>query len=399
MSRLAEAAATYGRGGPATGRPDHPSTQERPPVGPTADTAGCPTRRLPGARSRVGARRHLGAALLAGTVLASAAGCGSSDPLPVVAATPTPTPAPAPPPVPWPLTGLDSGDALPRPALAVKVENSLEARPQTGLGAADLVWEEVVEGGITRYVAVYHSTLPPEIGPIRSIRPMDAAIAAPLHGLFAFSGGQPAFVDEVADAGIQVVSNDAGASGFYRIDTRSAPHDVYADPATLLAQADPQHLADPSTQFEIAGAGNQPTAVTAGPPAATLALQLSGVSRPTWTWSAPDGRWVRAEGTTPAVEADGTPLRAVNVVVLRTESVDTGTTDPAGNPVPETLLVGTGEALVATGGHTVAATWVKNSVGERLVLRGPDGNPVRLAPGNTWVELVPADRTGAVTVG
>ena len=370
-------------------------------MGPTADPAGCRTGQRPGAESHVRARRYLGAALLVGAVLTGAVGCGSPEPQPVAAApTPTPTPPPPPPPpVLWPLTGLDSGHALARPALAVKVENSVDARPQTGLGAADLVWEEVVEGGITRYVAVYHSTLPTEIGPIRSIRPMDAAIAAPLHGLFAFSGGQPAFVDAVADAGIQVVSNDAGASGFYRVDTRSAPHNVYADPATLLVQADPQHLADPPAQFEIAGAGNQPTAVTAGTPAATLALQLSGVSRPNWTWSAPDGRWVRAEGDTPAVEADGTPLRATNVVVLRTESVDTGTTDPAGNPVPETLLVGTGEALVATGGHTLAATWVKDAVGGRLVLRGPDGNPVRLAPGNTWVELVPAGSTGSVTVG
>ena len=368
-------------------------------MGLTADPAGWRTGQRHGAENHVRARRYLGAAMLAGAVLTGAVGCGSIESQPVAAApTPTPTPPP-PPPVLWPLTGLDSGHALARPALAVKVENSVEARPQTGLGAADLVWEEVVEGGITRYVAVYHSTLPADIGPIRSIRPMDAAIAAPLHGLVAFSGGQPAFVDEVADAGSQVVSNDAGAAGFYRTDARSAPHDVYADPTTLLAQADRQHLADPPAQFDIAVAGNQPTAVTAGTPAATLALQLSGVSRPNWTWSAPDGRWVRAEGGTPAVEADGTPLRAVNVVVLRTESVDTGTTDPAGNPVPETLLVGTGEALVATGGHTLAVTWVKKAVGERLVLRGSDGNPVRLAPGNTWVELVPSGSTGSVTVG
>ena len=334
-------------------------------------------------------------AVAVGLVLSGAVSCGAADAAPVASTSPAPAAPPAP--VLWPLTGLDSGHALARPALAVKVENSAEARPQTGLGAADLVWEEVVEGGITRYVAVYHSTLPAEIGPVRSIRPMDAAIAAPLHGLFAFSGGQPAFVEAVTDAGMQVVSNDSGASGFYRIDSRVAPHNVYADPMTLLAQADPAHLAAPTAQFEIAGAGNLPTAVTAGTPAGSLVLALSGVSRPTWTWSAPDARWLRAEGSTPAVEADGTPLGAANVVVLRTETADTGTTDPAGNPVPETLLIGSGEAVVASGGRTLAATWVKNGVGERLVLRGPDGNPVRLAPGSTWVELVPTDG-GSVAV-
>ena len=91
--------------------------------------------------------------------------------------------------MPWPLTGVAVEAPPQRPALAVKVENSVAARPQSGLNAADVVWEEVVEGGITRFVAVYHSNLPPDIGPIRSVRPMDAAIAGPLHGLFAFSGG------------------------------------------------------------------------------------------------------------------------------------------------------------------------------------------------------------------
>lgn len=333
-------------------------------------------------------------AILVSGVLGGVVACGPAAPV----STAEPTVAPLPPsPTLWPLTGLDSGTALPRPALAVKVENSAAARPQTGLGDADLVWEEVVEGGITRYVAVYHSMIPTEIGPIRSVRPMDAAIAAPLRGLFAFSGGQPEFVEAVAEAGTQVVSDDGGAAGYYRLDSRPAPHDLYVDPMTLLAQADPRHTAAPAAQFEISGAGNKPTAVRAGTPATSLALVLSGVSHPSWTWRASDGRWARAEDATPAVEADGTLLQAANVVVLRTETVGTGTTDPAGNPVPETVLSGSGDALVASGGHTLAVTWVKNAVDQRLVLRGPDGNPVRLAPGNTWIELVPAD-TGSVTV-
>jgi hypothetical protein len=348
-------------------------------------------------------RRQLGAVLLSGMALGGLVACGSSDPAPAAASsaptsTTPPPPPPPPPPVLWPLTGLESGQVPPRPALAVKIENSVEARPQTGLNAADVVWEEVVEGGITRYVAVYHSTLPPEIGPVRSIRPMDPAIAAPLHGLFAFSGGQRPFVDAVAAAGLQVVSHDAGAAGFHRISSRSAPHNVYADPAALLAQADPAHQAPPAPQFDHAEGGTPPTAVSAGTPAAAVRLTLSRSSHPVWTWSPPDGRWVRAEGSTPAVEADGTPMRATNVVVLRVDIVNTAATDAAGNSVPETVLVGAGDALVATGGSTVPGRWTKNAVGDRLFLAGPDGNPVRLAPGNTWVELVP-NGSGAVTVG
>ena len=227
---------------------------------------------------------------------------------------------------------------------------------------------------------------------------MDPAIAAPLHGLFAFSGGQPAFVDAVAGAGLQIVSHDAGNDGFYRTSTRRAPHNVYADPLAFLAQADATHQAAPAAQFDFPLAGGQATAATAGIPTTSVQLTLSGLSHPHWTWSQPDSRWLRAEGSTPAVAADGSQLGATNVVVLRVDLVDTGTRDPAGNPVPETLLVGTGEALVASGGRTLPATWVKTSVDERLVLIGPDGNPVQLTPGTTWVELVP-NRTGAVTVG
>src|SRR3954469_5369626 len=139
------------------------------------------------------------------------------------AAETTPPPPPPPPPVLWPLTGVVAPGPLDRPALAVKIENSVDARPQTGLNAADVVWEEVVEGGITRFVAVYQSVVPPEIGPVRSVRPMDPAIAAPLHGLMAFSGGQQQYVDALAAAGLQVLSQDNGSGGFYRSSDRSAP--------------------------------------------------------------------------------------------------------------------------------------------------------------------------------
>jgi len=345
-------------------------------------------------------RRRFGAAVLAGVALAGTVGCGANAVPQAAADTPATSSSvpPPPPPVLWPLTGLESGAVAARPALAVKIENSIDARPQTGLNAADVVWEEVVEGGITRFVAVYHSNLPAEIGPVRSVRPMDPAIVAPLHGVFAASGGQAAYVDAVVDAGMQVLTFDAGDDGFYRIDSRKAPHNVYASPLTLIGQADSTHLAAPTGQFAFAAPGAQPAVAVTGTPAATLGLTLSGVSHPQWTWSGPDGKWIRAEGTTPSVEADGTPMRATNVVVLRVDVITTDGRDPAGNPVPETLLQGRGEALVASAGRTMPVTWVKDSVAEPLVLLGADGNPVQLTPGNTWVELVP-NGGGAVTVG
>jgi hypothetical protein len=343
-----------------------------------------PSRTAPARRSSGGGFRRAASAAIAGFLLSAAVTCASDDDS-------VPEAAPGA----WPLTGVDAAGAdMARPALAVKVENSVDARPQSGLNAADVMWEQVVEGGISRFVAVYHSTLPPAVGPVRSVRPMDPPIAAPLHGLLAFSGGQEPFIEATRAAGLQVLTPDAASAGFSRVGDRVAPHNTYVDPAALLGQADAEHQGPPPAQF---GFGAEPTAVSEGDPAASLDLELSAIAEPRLMWSAGDGAWLRSEGAAPAVEADGARVRTTNVVVLRVDVVDTAFTDSAGTAVPETVMVGEGEALVATGGHTVEAEWSKASVGEPVVLRLPGGAPVLLAPGSTWVELVP-NGAGSVAV-
>ncbi|WP_421734784.1 DUF3048 domain-containing protein [Cellulomonas sp.] len=316
---------------------------------------------------------------------------------PVIEAAKGAPPAPVVPPR-WPLTGVTATEVSTRPALAIKVENSTEARPQTGLDQADVIWEQVVEGGISRFVAVYQSQVPAEVGPIRSVRPMDPAIAAPLHGLIAFSGGQPAFVQALKNAGLQTVSMDAGAAGFYRKKgVGPAPHNVYGTPQTFWDQADADHSAAPPAQFVFAKVLDKATAVASGGPSSTVAVRLSGFSRPSWTWDAGTGTWLRAEGATPATLRSGARIAATNVVTLKVRLIDSGTVDPAGNPVPETVLEGTGEATISGGGKTVTGTWTKGSRDAVLTLATPDGAVVTLAPGITWVELVPRD-SGSVTI-
>jgi hypothetical protein len=339
------------------------------------------------------------------TLALGACSGSSSDPTPVAPVTQAPViePAKGAPPAPvvpprWPLTGMAATEVSARPALAIKVENSTEARPQTGLDQADVVWEQVVEGGISRFVAVYQSQVPAEVGPIRSVRPMDPAIAAPLHGLIAFSGGQAQFVQGLKNAGLQTISMDAGAGGFYRKKgVGPAPHNVYGTPQTFWDQVDAGHAAAPATQFVIAKTPEKASAAVAGGPSSTVAVKLSGFSRPTWTWDAGTGSWLRAEGATPAMLRSGARIAATNVVTLKVRVVDSGTRDPAGNPVPETVLEGTGEATVSSGGKTVTGTWTKASTDAVLTLATPDGAVLALAPGITWVELVPRD-SGSVTI-
>jgi hypothetical protein len=347
------------------------------------------------------------AALLAAVALALTA-CSGDEPEPIPSAPepvteaptitadkgPVPTPSIAPT---WPLTGVVAkGQPANRPALAVKIENTSAARPQTGLEDADVVWETIVEFQVSRFIAVYHSTVPDEVGPIRSVRPMDPLILAPTHGLLAFSGGQAGILALAQASGLQLLSNDAGVPGMYRSSARSAPHNVYADPKTLWDQADSKHSDSPKTQFQFATDAAGSAAVTDGKAAKTLAFRLSSASSPSWTWSPSSWTWLRSEGSAAAVGASGDRLTAVNVVSIVAPHPDTKFPAQGGNRVPTYDLVGEGKGTIATAGRTLEVVWKKKAQDSplRLFYRG---KPALLAPGNTWVELVPQG-SGSLTV-
>jgi hypothetical protein len=342
---------------------------------------------------------------VAGLALAACSGEPAAEPETPEPVTVTPTVEPsraAPPepsvPVVWPLTGVPTAEVANRPAVAVKIENTAVARPQSGLEAADVVWETIVEFEVSRLVAIFHSQVPDEVGPIRSVRPMDPLITAPLRGLLAYSGGQPGILAEVRASGVQSISHDEGAPGMYRVSSRSAPHNVYGTIARWLEVADADHSAPPAEQFAFALRPELATATAAGTPAGTLSFSLSAQSRPSWSWDGASGTWLRSEGSSPATAASGARLSAVNVVAVTAPHPNSPYGAQGGAPVPTYSLVGEGEAVVATGGKTVPAVWRKAALDAPLQLFAADGSPVLLAPGNTWVELIPAGK-GSLTVG
>src|SRR5215471_13869593 len=164
------------------------------------------------------------------------AGCSGGDSKAAVKRTTTTAPETTttkPPPPKAPLTGLDdpSGQSLTRPAVSVKVENTAFARPQAGLDQADVVYEEVVEGGITRFVAIFNSQVPDVIGPVRSVRAMDPDIVWPLGGIFAFSGGTQDNIDLAATAPVKIATEnntDVLVRNAQGQPPRDAPHNLYA---------------------------------------------------------------------------------------------------------------------------------------------------------------------------
>ena len=332
--------------------------------------------------------------LLAVVAVASVALAGCTQvPTPAPTITPTVVADKTSPPEPvvpvvWPLTGVE-GDVRERPAIAVKIENTGASRPQTGLEHADVVWENIVEFGVSRFVAVYHSTLPAEVGPIRSVRPVDAKIASPLRGLLAFSGGQSGIVSYLRGTPLQLLSHDAGDSGFYRVSRRVAPHNVYGSLETFLRQADSAHRRGPAPEFAFASRPGRATAELEGEQASVIRLSLAPGVAPRWTWDAGSGSWLRSEASGAAVSAAGVRLSATNVVVLDVESYDSGYDAQLGEPVPDMRLEGTGTGILATGGKTIPVTWTKVDRNSPVVLATSDGRAATLAAGNTWVELVP----------
>lgn len=334
-------------------------------------------------------RRRAGALLaLVAAVSVAVSGCAGASLLP------DPTPTVDPRPVPGeqgnavglaaaPLRGtlVDPG-SLTRPSLAAKIDNHVEARPHIALNATDIVYEELVEGGITRYVAVWHSSLPDEIGPVRSIRPMDPDIVSPLGGIIAYSGGQDVFVGMMMAAPVvNIVFDYDDTDLYYRADERPGPHDVIL----RSSEAVNRHLdlPAPAPQFSYGSATPLAAESYAAAPTSTINLRFSDERWPSWGWNAESSVWMRSQEGAPDIEASGAQVQSTNVVTLRVGI------DWSYGEVPKTVMVGSGEAWLSVGGVTAHGTWSKDSATSPIVLTADDGSPLHLAPGNTWVELIP----------
>lgn len=274
-------------------------------------------------------------------------------------------------------------------SIAAKIDNLPAARPQVGLESTDLVYQELVEGGLTRYVAVWQSTIPPLLGPVRSIRPMDPDIVSPLGGIICYSGGQQRFVDLMRRAPVyNAVHGQADtAKTFFRTPNRTAPHNVLVKAEELLAQH--ASITAPAQQFEYSADPSSSTAATAGTPTAAVNYAFSRATTGSWTWDASRSVFLRSQGTGPDLDGAGAQLSATNVIVMRvTVTIDQG--------VPKTNLIGSGEGWISSGGRTVHATWSKATATDAIHLADDAGAAVRLAAGNTWIELVPS--AGSVSV-
>jgi len=292
---------------------------------------------------------------------------------------PPPRPG-SPSPPPRPLSSPFTGEPVPslRPVLAVKIDNYALARPQTGLTRADIVYVLPVEGGLSRFLAIFSSHLPRIIGPVRSAREDDIELLRQFgRPAFAFSGAQPQLLPVVEHSRI-VDLFDGVAGGYFRSPARIAPYNLFAHARTLAAEGrDASTAHDIGFRFGPAPPGGRATAAfSVSYPAASLRFQ----------WSARQARWLVWMDGSPALTTDGGQLRPATVVIQDT-TVRTSRFLEQGSRPPYAESTGSGPAVVLRDGLAYEVHWSRPNAAAGTTFTLPGGRRMNFARGQVWVVL------------
>ena len=289
-----------------------------------------------------------------------------------------------------PLTGLPATDAdvLARPALIVKVDNvEPKARPQAGINAADVVFEERVEGSVTRLLAIYHSTDAKPAGPVRSARTSDLGVIGMLHHpYYAWSGANATFAEKIRSSPITDVGVDKATSQYQRARDRPAPDNLMLlDTAEVRKLPADEGATPPAPLFTYRTAGQAPAHLEPTTSVTVSYGTSAGAAPVDYVWNG--SGWARSQKGTPHVDSDGLQIAPANVIIQFVRYVSSGVPDQFGKDIPEAELVGSGDAWILTAGGLVQAHWSKASLDAITTYTDVDGNPVGLTPGRTWVAL------------
>ena len=322
-------------------------------------------------------------ALLTGALLLVGAACSGDEETPPpaedVAETPEPDPI-------CPLTGADaSEDDVDRPAIAVKIENNPAAYPLSGLQDAEVVYEELVEGGLTRFMAIYHCTDTNKAGPVRSARVVDPPIMSPYTRILAAAGGN-AIVRKALDKSNIIVIDENTPGGALRRISRpgiTLEHTLYGSTEKIRKVAQKKFEDAPAPG--IFAFGDLPSG---GDKAKSVTLFFSA-SRPIeYKWNG--DAWERSESGSAFTIEGGEQIAPENVIIeFHRINYSRKIVDPAGNPSIEIMdPVGKGQALVFRDGRVFEAEWSRKAITDRVVYEY-NGEEIPLSEGTTWVALLP----------
>lgn len=266
--------------------------------------------------------------------------------------------------------------------LAVKIDNVGAARPQTGLDAADVVYAEQVEGGLSRLMAIYASKLPKAVGPVRSARESDLELLRQFDKpTLAFSGAQHKLLPLIDKAPLHAAPPEQNSGAYYRGADKPAPHNLYLRPQRLLHSAPGAAALTTGFHFGTAPAGGSTeTSRTVRFPAARF----------TFAWSASKQRWLVSMDGSPTVTTDGKRVAPATVVVQYVKVHKSKYHDVLGNNTPYTETVGSGTAKVLRDGRVFDVNWARPTATGGTEFTTTDGAPMNFAKGQVWVVFAEA---------
>ena len=299
----------------------------------------------------------------------------SESPTPVVSATPgAGLAADA-----SPFSGRPHGAG--KPVLVVKFDDTTFAQPHAGLAAADIVYVEEVEYGLTRLAAVFSTELPRIVGPVRSARISDIDLLAQFgKPAFAYSGSQHKLRPLLAKASLYDVSGDMGPTGYFRDGARRAPYNFMGEPKALLARA--PHA---SAAQDIGFAFSVPVPAGGRPVAQAVVPYPDSQAR--FVWNRRTHVFDVYLNKRPAREAGGGTQHATTVVVQYVRQSDSGFHDKYGGRTPLLRTVGSGKAWVLRDGRAWLCTWSRPVASSGTTFTTADGQQMLFAPGQVWVAL------------
>src|ERR1039458_2792701 len=288
-----------------------------------------------------------------------------------------------------PLTGLSdpSGLSVKRPALTVKIENTPQALPQWGIDQADVVYEEIVNGGITRLAAIFNSHAPAKVGPVRSVRPTDTQVVWPLGGIFAYSGGAPYAVASISTAPVKLIDESSAGTAMFRDPNLYAPHNLFAIAPQLFAFGGTPVPPPPLFSYR------DRKSAAYGLPVVSFIVPFPSMYQVTWTSGTATASWDRTLFGLADVTGTGVRESPKNVIVMWVNYVN-----GIGTEASYANLQGSGTAAFFVEGKETMGTWSRGpSKADVVQYKTANGKTALMTPGQTWVELLNVGVALAVT--
>ena len=280
-----------------------------------------------------------------------------------------------------------------RRPLAAMIDNHPNALPQSGVSKADVVWEALVEGGLTRYLAIFKSLPADEIGPIRSARPYFLDWAREAGAVYVHVGGSDEALQLLAAGidGLDDANEFSNGSTFWRDHARTAPHNVYASTEKLRALIEKKKW---NGETDARDAALRSDIVPAGEPAAVVEIVYAqGGQRVEFRYDPATQSYGRTIAGRGAKDADGTVIAPRTVIALEIDAVKGK--DPQGKGLLAMKTVGSGNATVFRDGLAVKGVWKKASAGDPLQVYAED-KKIPFSFGQLWYAVIAPNRGGSV---